>query len=63
MSDFDRSSCWNMLDELLADDSDTMDAWETEFVESLEKQRQSQRFEINDKQWISLCRIWKRVFE
>ena len=47
-----------MLDELLNDESDRMTAWEVEFVESLDKQRDR---EWSQKQRDILDRIWQKV--
>jgi hypothetical protein len=60
------SSEWpKMLDELLNDDSDTMSAWEVEFIESLNRQCDG----IADGSWCpslnqeaKLEQIWNKVF-
>ncbi len=56
---------WNaMLDELLRDESDTMTAWEVEFIESLDKQRSrnSEDWTPSAKQCGILSEIWDKVF-
>lgn len=53
-----------MLDELMSDDSDTMSAWEVEFIESLGRQRMasSALWRPSVKQRDVLQRIWTKVF-
>ena len=56
---------WNMmLNELLADDSDTLTAREVEFTESLDKQRDLRGADWmpSSKRIAALERTWKRVF-
>lgn len=52
----------DMLDELLADESDTMSAWEVDFIESLDRQRSAPEFVMSDKQWSVLQKVWSTVF-
>ena len=52
-----------MLDELLGDESDTMNGWEVEFVESLARQRDTRvDFDPTGKQFDRLLEIWQKVF-
>lgn len=52
-----------MLAELLNDESDTMTAWEVEFIESINKRRFAYRgWAPNEKQRTILAKIWQRVF-
>jgi hypothetical protein len=51
-----------MLQELLADESDTMSTWEVEFIESLDKQRRAEEWTPSDKQFVVLEKIWQKVF-
>lgn len=53
----------DMLDELLQDESDTLSAWEVEFIESLDKQRTQPNWEPTNKQFLMLERIWGKVFD
>jgi len=48
-----------MLDELLTDDSDQLTAWEIEFIESLNKQRDR---EWSQRQEDVLIKIWEKIF-
>ena len=61
------SSEWpKMLDELLSDDSDTMTAWEVEFIESLDRQCDSSpdgSWCPSPKQTTVLEEIWGKVFK
>lgn len=57
----------DMLNELLSDDSDTMSAWEVEFIESIDKQRdtahhEGEGFDPSPKQLKTLRDIWYKVF-
>jgi hypothetical protein len=55
-----------MLDELLHDDSDTMSAWEVEFIESLDRQCDGSSdgsWYPSPKQEAVLERIWDKVFK
>lgn len=52
----------DMLNELLRDESDTLTAWEVEFVESLDKQRTEPNWEPSSKQFNVLEKIWDKVF-
>jgi len=60
MSDWDRT-----LDELLEDESDTMTAWEVEFIESVNKQRArvGEDWLPSTKQKKVLVDIWNKVFD
>jgi len=52
-----------MLDELLNDASDTMTAWEAEFIDSLDKQRgRNPDWEPSGKQLFVLEKVWGKVF-
>lgn len=53
------------LDELLADESDTMTAWEVEFIESVNKQRRrtGDGWSPSAKQEKVLIDIWNKVFD
>lgn len=56
---------WNgRLDELLADDSGTLTAWEVEFTESLDRQRKryGSGWTPSPPQIASLQKTWNRVF-
>lgn len=48
-----------MLDELLKDESDRMNAWEIEFLESLNRQRDRQ---WSESQIAVLEQIWEKVY-
>jgi len=62
MTDNDLDGWAGMLDELLEDDSDTLTAWEVEFIESLQKQRAAaEDFKISPKQLDVLCGTWQRI--
>lgn len=52
----------DMIDELLRDESDTLSAWEVEFIESLDKQRKDSDWSPSNKQFIVLEKIWDKVF-
>ena len=53
----------NMLEELLNDESDTMSAWEVEFIDSLNRQwTRHEDMAISPKQRAVLERIWDKVF-
>lgn len=60
------SSEWpRMLDELLTDSSDTMSAWEVEFIESLNRQCDGSAdgsWCPSPKQEAVLVKIWNKVF-
>ena len=60
MSEWDRT-----LDELLEDESDTMTAWEVEFIESVNKQRTRVGADWlpSAKQEKVLIDIWNKVFD
>lgn len=49
-----------MLDELLNDDSDRLSAWECEFIDSLDKQRDDG---FSPKQETKLSEVWRRIFD
>ena len=51
----------NMLNELLADDSDKMNAWEVEFLDSLDSQ-DGWVGELSGNQADKLAQIWAKVF-
>lgn len=54
-----------MLDELLNDDSDTMTAWEVEFIESLNRQCDGSSdgsWCPSPKQEAVLEKVWNKVF-
>ena len=51
----------NMLNELLADDSDKMNAWEVEFLDSLDSQ-DGWVGELSGNQVDKLAQIWAKVF-
>ena len=62
MADYEK-----MLDEILNDESDAMTAWEVEFVESLDRQRNIKQgtrtsWEPSPKQKDVLDKIWGKVF-
>jgi hypothetical protein len=62
-----RSEWRSMLDELVDDDSDKMNAWESEFIDSLVKQFEEANvadrdWEPTDKQWATLDKIYTKVF-
>lgn len=50
---------WDMVDELLADESDRMTEWEIDFIDSVNKQRDR---DLSDKQTAIIERIWNKVF-
>jgi len=58
----ERDNWDDMLDDLLRDDSDTLSAWEVEFAESLDKQRNREGWSPSDKQFKYLSDIWHKVF-
>ncbi len=47
-----------MIRELLSDDSDRLNAWECEFLDSVNQQQ-----ELSDKQRAIIDRIWQRIFK
>ena len=53
-----------MLSELMLDESDTMSAWEVEFIESLDRQSGKSRFgwAPSPKQMECLDKIYDKVF-
>lgn len=54
-----------MLNELLRDESDTLTAWEVEFIESLDQQRTregEQCWEPTQAQFMALEKVWGKVF-
>lgn len=53
-----------ILSELLNDDSDTMNAWEVEFIDSLREQRHRKGSEWcpSPKQLAALGKAWDKVF-
>jgi len=53
-----------MLDELLDDDSDSMTAWETEFIDSVNRQRAhfGEDWLPSDRQEGVIVEVWHRVF-
>ena len=51
----------SLLNELLDDESDRLTAWEQEFLDSLDGQRNMDRWELTDKQDDSLQGIAKKI--
>jgi hypothetical protein len=51
-----------MIDELLADESDKLTAWEVEFLESIDKQRKRDGWLPSEKQEAVMQKVWDKIF-
>lgn len=56
--DEDQKDAWKMVDELLADESDSMTGWEVDFIDGLGERR---LMRLSDKQIVIIERIWDKV--
>ena len=51
-----------MIDDLMQDDSDTLSAWEVEFIEAMSDRLCERQNELSSKMEAKIVSIWEKVF-